>query len=180
MYVYNNDKLILLHSINGQIDMFGLNLYVNTCSPLSEAARLPKSWEYAGLLWNLYKSRLKIPGCQPKMLSLFSNLLCPINPFHTWCNMLLTGTHHFTVISNPLLLPSHSSIIPLQHPPLHYPLASTRVRDNHHHQTLTPFNIIGASTNSYTPYYNIAVSFDRFQEGRQLVILRRLTLASYL
>ena len=44
IYVYNNDKLILLHSINGQIDMFGLNLYMNTCSPLSEAARLPKSF----------------------------------------------------------------------------------------------------------------------------------------
>ena len=38
MYVYNNDKLILLHLINGQIDMFGLNLYMNTCSPLSGSA----------------------------------------------------------------------------------------------------------------------------------------------
>ena len=54
MYVYNNDKLILLHLINGQIDMFGLNLYMNTCLPLSEAARLPKSWDYANLIWNLY------------------------------------------------------------------------------------------------------------------------------
>ena len=54
IYVYNNDKLILLHSINEQIDMFGLNLYMNTSSPQSEAARLPKSWDYDGLLWNLY------------------------------------------------------------------------------------------------------------------------------
>ena len=38
IYVYNNDELILLHSINGQIDMFGLNLYMNTCSPLSGSA----------------------------------------------------------------------------------------------------------------------------------------------
>ena len=44
IYVCNNDKWILLHSINGLIDMFGLKLYMNTCSPLSEAVRLPKSF----------------------------------------------------------------------------------------------------------------------------------------
>ena len=29
IYVYNNDKLMLLHSINEQMDIFGLNLYMN-------------------------------------------------------------------------------------------------------------------------------------------------------
>ena len=57
----------------------------------------------------------------------------PLNPFYTWCNILLTELHHSSVVSIPLLLPSNSSIFPLQLPPLFHSLMCTRVRGNHHH-----------------------------------------------
>ena len=51
-----------------------------------------------------------LPSCQLKMLPPFPNLSCPIptQPLLTWCNMLLTGLHHSTIVSIPLL-PSNSS-----------------------------------------------------------------------
>ena len=56
----------------------------------------------------------------------------PVNPFHTWCNMLLTGLHHSPVVSlTLLLLPSNTSIIPS--------LTCMRVRGNHNNN-----NALGA------------------------------------
>ena len=56
---------------------------------------------------------------------LFSNLSSPIsvNSFYTWCNLLLTGLHHSSVVSIPLLLlPSNSSTLPLTSPHFFPPL----------------------------------------------------------
>ena len=57
----------------------------------------------------------------------------PLNPFYTWCNMLLTGLHNSLVVSIPLLLPSNSSILSFFFPPPFPPLllTCTRVRGNH-------------------------------------------------
>ena len=57
----------------------------------------------------------------------------PLNHFYTWCNMSLTGLHHSSEVSIPLLLPSNSFIFPLHIPPLLLSLMCTRVRGNHHH-----------------------------------------------
>ena len=40
----------------------------------------------------------------------------PLNPFYTWCNMLLTLFYHSPIVSIPLLLPSNSSILPFTFP----------------------------------------------------------------
>ena len=45
----------------------------------------------------------------------------PLNPFYTWCNILLTEFHYSPVVSIPLVLPSNTSILLLS-------LTCTRVR----------------------------------------------------
>ena len=102
-----------LHSINGQIDMFDLNLYMNTCSPLSEAALLPKSWDYASLLWNLYSLGWRYRDAGPKHcdysqtsrvsdLSILKPLLNYFAHGATYCWLWL---HHPSVVNILLLLP---------------------------------------------------------------------------
>ena len=44
----------------------------------------------------------------------------PLNPFYTWCNMLLTCFHFSSVVSIPFVLLSTSSILPLHLPSLPY------------------------------------------------------------
>ena len=84
-----------------------------------------------GLHWSPVQP---LPGCRPKTLPTFPNLSCPI-PSQPLLQMLLTGLHHSTVVSIPLLLllPSKSSIFPLHFPPLLLSLMCTRVRSNYHH-----------------------------------------------
>ena len=81
------------------------------------------------------QSRSQRPGCCPKMLPLFSNYSrtqFTLNLFYKWCNMLLTGLHHSSVVIIPFLLPSNSSILPLHLPSLLPPLTGTTVRGNHY------------------------------------------------
>ena len=68
------------------------------------------SWNYAGLLCNLYRD----DGQKRYHHSKTSRAQSPLNPSHTWCNMLLTGLHHSPVVIISLLLPSNFSILPLQ------------------------------------------------------------------
>ena len=51
----------------------------------------------------------------------------PLNQFYTWFNLLLTGLHHSFEVRITLHLPSNSSILTLQFPPL---LSSTYVRES--------------------------------------------------
>ena len=88
------------------------------------------------------QSRLKKPrdaGPNPKHCHYpqTSRAQSPLNPFYTWCNILLTGLHHSLIVSIPLLLPSNFSILPLHLPPL-FPsfTCTTRVRGNHHHHQI--------------------------------------------
>ena len=113
IYVCNNDKWILLHSINGLIDMFGLKLYMNTCSPLSEAELLPKSWDYASLLWNLYSLGWRYRDAGPKhcdysqtsRVSDLSILKPPLNYFAHGATYCWLWLHHPPVVNILLLLP---------------------------------------------------------------------------
>ena len=57
----------------------------------------------------------------------------PLNHFYTWCNMLLTGLHHSTVVSISPLLLSNYSMLPLHLPPLLPSPTCTRINGNHHH-----------------------------------------------
>ena len=86
-------------------------------------------WDYTGFLCNLY--RYADPNhCHH---SQSSRTQSPLNPFYTWCNMLLTGLYHSPLVSIPLLLSSNSSIL-LLHLLFFLPsLTCTRVRGNHHH-----------------------------------------------
>ena len=63
------------------------------------------------------------PDAGPKHCqhSQISRAQSPLNLFHTWCNMLLTGLHQSPVVSIPLLLPSKYSYFTslLSLPPLH-------------------------------------------------------------
>ena len=56
-------------------------------------------------------------------------------PCFIWCDILLTGSHHFPVVNTPVLFPSNSSILPLQLPPLIF-LTRMRVRSNHHYPNI--------------------------------------------
>ena len=93
--------------------MSGLNLYMNTCSPLSEAARLPKSWDYAGLLWNLYSLGWRYRDAGPKRchysqtsrVSNLSILKPPLNPFAHGATYCWLWLHHPPVVNILLLLP---------------------------------------------------------------------------
>ena len=87
------------------------------------------TWDYAALLWNHYRV------ARPKRChhSQTSRTQSPLNPFYTWCNMLLTGLHHSPVVSISLLIPSNSSILSLHFPPMLPSLTCTRLRGNHHH-----------------------------------------------
>ena len=53
------------------------------------------AWEYTGLLWNLYQD------VYPKRWhhSQTFHAQSPLKPLYTWCNMLLTRLHHYTVVS---------------------------------------------------------------------------------
>ena len=74
--------------------------------------------DYASLLYNLYRDA----GPKHCHYSQTSRAKSPLNPFYTWCNMLLTGLHHSPVVSTLLLfLPSNSSILPLHLVPLFLP-----------------------------------------------------------
>ena len=78
--------------------------------------------------------RVKVcDGSKPCQHSQTSRAKSPLNPFYTWCKILLTGLHHSPVGSIPLLLPTNSSIFPLHLPPLLISLMCTRVRGSYHH-----------------------------------------------
>ena len=100
------------------------------------AARL-QTWDYAGLLCNLYQDaglkRYQDAGLKRYQHFHTSRAESPLNHSYTWCNMLLTGLHHSSVVSIPLLLPSISSIFPFHLAPLLVSLMCTRVRDSYHH-----------------------------------------------
>ena len=91
------------------------------------------AWDYASLPCNLY------PDAGPKYCHNFqtSRAKPPLNPFYTWCKvLLLAGLHHSHVVSNPLPLPS---IFYHTCPSLLPSLSSvmcTRVRGNHYHISL--------------------------------------------
>ena len=59
------------------------------------------AWDFAGLLCNLYRVASS-KRCQHFETSRVES---PLNPFYTWCNILLTGLHHFPIVSIPLLFP---------------------------------------------------------------------------
>jgi len=67
------------------------------------------AWDYTGILCNLYRDA----GLKRCHYSQASRAQSALNPFYTWCNMLLTGLHHSPVVSNPILLLSNPSILPL-------------------------------------------------------------------
>ena len=90
------------------------------------------AWEYARLLWNLYRDT----GPKRCHNSQTSRAQFPLNYFYTWCNMLLTGSHHSPVVRIPLIIPSTSFILPL-HLPLYSSLVCTRVRGNHHNHQVS-------------------------------------------
>ena len=76
----------------------------------------------------------------------------PLNPFYTWCKMLLTELHHSPVDSIPFFLPSNSSIphftLP---PPLLAYLTCTRVRDTIHIKEFTKYRVIPIQRHSDPP-----------------------------
>ena len=91
------------------------------------------AWHYADLLCNLYRDT-DPKRCHQSQTSCAQLWL---KPFYTWCNMLLTGLHHSSVVSIPLLLPSNSSILPLHIPTLLPTLTCARVggnRNNYNNQ----------------------------------------------
>ena len=73
------------------------------------------------------QSRLKSPGCWANSYhnANTSRAQYPLNPFYTWCNMLLTGLHNSSVVSITLLLHSNSSILSFTSP-LSYPSLGAR------------------------------------------------------
>ena len=75
---------------------------------------------FAALLCNLYWNA----GPKHSHHSQTSLAHSPLNPFYTWCNLLLTVLHHSPVVSIPLILPyspSYSSIL-FSHIPPYSPL----------------------------------------------------------
>ena len=84
------------------------------------------AWNYAGLLCNLYRDAVP-KRCQFCHHYKTSRAQSPLNPFYTWCNMLLTGARHSPIVSIPLLLPSNSSMLPLHLSHLLLPLMCRRV-----------------------------------------------------
>ena len=93
--------------------MFGLNLYMNTCSALSEAGRLLNSWDYASLLWNLYSLGWRHRDAGPKrchysQTSRVSNLSVfkpPLKPFAQGATYYWLWLHHPPIVNILLLLP---------------------------------------------------------------------------
>ena len=81
-----------------------------TTNRVSQCQRV-YTWNYAGHLYNPYRD------AGPKLChhSQTSRAQSPLNPFYTWCNMLLTELPHSPVVSIPLPLLSNS---PLSFPPL--------------------------------------------------------------
>ena len=84
------------------------------------------AWDYAGLIYvgirdvglrRPLQSRLKrLRYAIPKRCHYFQTprVQPPLNPFYTWCNMLLTRLHHFSVVGI-VLLPWNSSTLPPVH-----------------------------------------------------------------
>ena len=75
------------------------------------------AWDYAGFLCKLHRDA----GPKRCHHSQTSRAQSPLNPFYTWCNILLTEFHYSPVVSIPLVLPSNTSILLLS-------LTCTRVR----------------------------------------------------
>ena len=83
-----------------------------------------KAWNYAGLLYNLYRD-VGPKHCHPSHTSSAQSLY---SIHFTQCNMLLTGLHHFPVVSITFLLLSSSSILPIHLPSILPSLMCKRVK----------------------------------------------------
>ena len=72
-------------------------------------------------------------GNLSNLITLFSNLSCPIptQPFLHMMQQVADWAAPFAVVNIPLLLPSNSSILPHQLPPLLLPFICARINSNH-------------------------------------------------
>ena len=84
-----------------------------SCEAAKSVSRCSAStvWDYAGFLCSLYQDA----GPKRCQHSLTSRAQSPLNPFHTWSNMWLTGLYHPHLDGITLLL-SNSSILFLSLP----------------------------------------------------------------
>ena len=92
------------------------------------------AWDCAGLQCNPCNRSCRARYAGPKHChySQTSRSQSPLNPFCTWY-LLLTGLHHSSVVSIPLLLPSNSS-----YSRLFFPLMGTTVMVNYYYHPPSP------------------------------------------